>query len=250
MLTSAPSRLILLLPAHSPLLPTLLPPTISPTLTLLIPHPPALLTHLSTSYLTDIDASPKFWGLLETAQSRRLAEDLAFRGVAGLEIGSTSAANGNGSATDMGVQGEEGYIVQVLVRKAQGGIKGISRSLEAVLPAKAPASISLSQTSSLPGQARGEWSVHPISALIPIRPIIAQPQSQQTQHQGQGLGSSDTNVKAKPTTHAELDLPFNLNLTDAQRRARMGVPLPYAHEGEGAGVELEFEDEDEEDEEI
>ena len=172
-----------------------------------------------------------------------MAEDLAYKGEAGLEVGFaglTSAsgfAPGSGSAagSETGAR-EGGFVVQVLVRKAQGGIKGISRSFEALLPP--------STATSSPS---GIWTAHPVSDLIPIRPITNIPSNTDPHTPGAGPGSGP---KAKPTTHAELDLPFNLNLTDSQRRARMGVPLPYAHEGEGAGVELEFEDEDEEDEEI
>jgi elongator complex protein 5 len=205
---TAPSRLVLLLPSASPLLPSILPPTISPTLTLLTPHPPALLTYLSQAYLVPIEASPRFWQILETAQSRHLAEDLAFKGEAGLDIGA-------GQGSDM--------VLQVLVRKAAGGSKGISRSLEALSP------------SSLGGDAK----VVAVSSMMSIEPISAAP------------ASTGVQGTAPPKTHADLDLPFNLTLTDQQKAARMGVPLPYAHEGEGAAVDLEIdEEEDEDDEEI
>lgn len=159
-----------------------------------------------------------------------MAEDLAYKGEAGLEVGGTVISPVSGAGGEPSEKG--GHVVQVLVRKAQGGIKGISRSFEAILPPHAAPS------STLPS---GIWPVHPVSDLIPVRPVSNIPTSNNPNTAG---------TKAKPTTHAELDLPFNLNLTESQRRARMVVPLPYAHEGEGAGLELEFEDEDEEDEEI
>jgi elongator complex protein 5 len=198
---TAPSRLVLLLPASSPLLSSLIPPTTSSTLTLLSPHPPQLLSYLSKAYLTPIEASPKFWQILETAQSRHLTDDLSFKGEAGLEVGQV----GN-------------MIIQTLVRKAAGGSKGISRSLEA---------FSLG-------------AVKRVSDIMEIMPMNAPTP---------GSGSGPTGQP--PKTHADLDLPFNLNLTDSQKAARMGVPLPYAHEGEGAAVDLEIdEDDDEDDEEI
>jgi len=198
----APSRLVLLLPSASPLLPSILPPSISSTLTLLSPHPPALLTYLSQAYLVPIEASPRFWQILEIAQSRHLAEDLAFKGEAGLDIGA-------GQGSDM--------VLQVLVRKAAGGSKGISRSLEALSPSS--------------------MKVVAVSSIMSIEPISAAP------------ASTGVQGTAPPKTHADLDLPFNLTLTDQQKAARMGVPLPYAHEGEGAAVDLEIDDEEDEDDE-
>jgi elongator complex protein 5 len=181
----------LLLPASAPLLSSLIP---SSTLTLLSPHPPQLLSYLSKAYLTPIEASPKFWQILETAQSRHLIDDLSLKGEAGLEVGQV----GN-------------MVIQTLVRKAAGGSKGISRSLEA-------------------------FSLGAVKRVSDIMEII--PMNAPTP--GSGSGSTGQ----PPKTHADLDLPFNLNLTDSQKAARMGVPLPYAHEGEGAAVDLEI-DEDE-----
>lgn len=212
-MTVAPSRLVLLLPSHSTFLTAITPPTISPTVTILTPHPPPLLTYLSRAYLTPIEASPKYWQILETATSRRLADDLSFKGELGLEVGHASKG--------------EAMVVQVLIRKATGGTKGMSRSLEALV----------SQV-----QERG-WTVKQVSEILQVEPIT----------QYTGAATSNTNQSGPagqpPKTHADLDLPFNLNLTDSQKAARMGVPLPYAHEGEGAAVDLDFDDEDEEDDE-
>jgi elongator complex protein 5 len=117
-------------------------------------------------------------------------------------------------------------IVQVLVRKATGGSKGISRSLEAMVPGR-----------STPSAKMESMTVRPVSAILSITPISAVP------------AASGTTAGAPPKTHADLDLPFNLTLTDHQKAARMGVPLPYAHEGEGAAVDLEIDDEEDEDDE-
>ena len=211
----APSRLVLLLPAHSTFLASITPPTISPTITILTPHPPPLLTYLSQAYLTPIEASAKYWQILDTATSRRLADDLSFKGELGLDVGTQSNTT------------ESSSIVQVLVRKATGGTKGMSRSLEALVIGE-----------------KG-WTVKSVSDVIPIEPI-----QHAAAKSGPGQqGNTNTNSSAPPKTHADLDLPFNLNLTDSQKAARMGVPLPYAHEGEGAAVDLEFDDEEDEDDE-
>lgn len=204
---AAPSRLVLLLPAHSTFLTAITPPTITPTITILHPHPPRLLTYLSRAYLTPIDAGAKYWQILDTALTRRLADDLAFKAEQGLEVSSDS----NGET-----------IIQVTIRKAVGGTKGMSRSLEALVR-----------------QAGDGWKVEPVSAVVNVEPIS----------QAAGPATSMTPANAPPKTHADLDLPFNLTLTEQQKAARMGVPLPYAHEGEGAAVDLEFDDEEDDDDE-
>jgi elongator complex protein 5 len=128
---------------------------------------------------------------------------LSFRGEAGLEVGQSGD-----------------IVVQTLVRKAVGGSKGITRSLEA---------LSLNA---------GQLVVKKVSDIMEVAPITTAPS-----------GSTTTVAGQPPKTHADLDLPFNLNLTDSQKAARMGVPLPYAHEGEGAAVDLEIDDEEDDDDE-
>ncbi|WVQ82057.1 hypothetical protein IAT38_004185 [Cryptococcus sp. DSM 104549] len=214
----APSRLVLVLPP-SPIRSHLTPPTFTPTLTLLTPNPPPLLTHLSRLYLSPISTSPSpnLWMVLENASKRSLGPELAYRGEQGLEV-----------ERDWG-RGGEG-VVQCLVRKSTGGIKGIARSLEGVrfAPSLAPGQ----------GQGRGPLGVVPLETLVELNPLST-PVSDGTP------GGSGRQA----TTHAELDLPFNLSLTDAQRKQREAVPLPYAHEGEGASGDLIWEDEEETDDE-
>lgn len=105
-----------------------------------------------------------------------------------------------------------------MVRKAIGGTKGISRSLEALVDSNTGAGL----------------EVRTIGSLIPLNPVVSAPSAEP--------------VKGTQT-HADLSLPFNLSLTDSQRAARLNVPLPYAHEGEGAGAVLQFDEEEEEDDE-
>lgn len=162
-----------------------------------------------------IEASGRYWQILETASSRRLAEDLSLKG----ELDSEPSTS------------KRDTVVQVVVRKATGGTKGMSRSLEALT------------CSSSAGA--GGWVVKPVSAIMDISPISAVPTTA-TQPAGSASGAAGA---PPPKTHADLDLPFNLHLTDQQKAARMGVPLPYAHEGEGAAVDLEFDDEEDEDDE-
>lgn len=141
---------------------------------------------------------------LDRARDRQLPEKLAYGGLDGVEC--------------LGDWSSSGGIVSILVRKATGGVKGISRSL---------ASLSGSY---------GILSIGPVSDLLTVNPIDAP-------------GFSDKANDVKPaTTHVDLNLPFNLSLTDEQKRRRGEVPLPYAHEGEGVGIEYgEEEDDDDED---
>ncbi|WVQ74782.1 hypothetical protein IAR50_004388 [Cryptococcus sp. DSM 104548] len=209
----APSRLVLLLPSSS-VLSHITPPTFHPTLTLLTPHPPPLLAYLSKLYLSPISTSPSanFWMILENATKRETGKELALRGEEGLEVRMGSSW-GTGSGC-----------VQVLVRKATGGMKGISRSLEALSPTSSQ-SLSLAL----------------LSSLIPLNPV------RYSSSAPPPTVSPSSNSTAQ--THAELDLPFNLSLTDSQRRQRDSVPIPYAHEGEGASGDLVWEDEEETDDE-
>ncbi|WVO15914.1 hypothetical protein L204_103579 [Cryptococcus depauperatus] len=201
----APSRLVLLLSEGS-LLSHLISPTFSTTLTLLTPHSSALLTHLSKLYLSPIseNPSPNYWMVLENAVKRQTGKELALRGEEDVEFG--------------WVKGEE-VVIQVLVRKATGGIKGTSRSLEALTPTSLP----------------GALVVCPLSSILDLTPFSL-PQSSSV------LGTTEP-------THASLDLPFNLALTDKQKQKRDQVPLPYAHEGEGASGDLIWIDEEETDDE-
>ncbi|WVR07373.1 hypothetical protein IAU60_004414 [Kwoniella sp. DSM 27419] len=214
----APSRLVLLLPPSSPFHAHLIPPTFSSSLTLLTPLPPPLVEHLSRSYLSPISSvpSPNLWMILENSTKRSLGSELAYRGEQGIEVDPEWLRTGQA-------------VVQVLVRKPTGGIKGISRSLEGVkvLPA--------SETAESSGT---KLDMVPLDQLLDINPF--------------STPASDAMSGERPiTSHAELDLPFNLSLTEDQRRKRAEVPVPYAHEGEGASGDLIWaEEEDDDDEEI
>ena len=142
---------------------------------------------------------------MDRARDRKLPETLGYNGFEGAEV--------------TGDWSQKGAIVSVLVRKATGGTKGITRGLAALVPSDTP----------------GRMRVADASALVNISPIIAP---------GAGGGPVDK----PPTTHVDLGLPFNLSLTDEQRRRRGEVPLPYAHEGEGVGIEYGDADEEDEDE--
>ncbi|KAK4687941.1 elongator complex protein 5, partial [Tremellales sp. Uapishka_1] len=203
-----PSRLTLLLPSSSNFLPPLLSPSLSPTLTHLHAHPPSLISHLSEIYLQPVTSAPAFWMIIENCKTRGLGDDLAFRG--------ESAVSPNWGRGDSRSQSTSGAVVQVLVRKAAGGTKGMSRSLEGL-------SVS---TDGL--------STTPLSSLLSINPTPRPSHSHLV-------------TKNAPADHTELNLPFNLTLTEEQKKQRGGVVLPYAHEGEG-GTGLAWEDEEEDDE--
>ncbi|KAI0651799.1 hypothetical protein C8Q79DRAFT_1005056 [Trametes meyenii] len=115
------SRLILHILAPSPLLPILTQTRFSPTLTHVLAHPTALLTHLAAAYLTPpppLAPPDKFWGVFIPISERHYeAEKLVF------------GPAGEGS-------GLQDFAVEVLVRGGGGGADGVAgrrRGVERVL---------------------------------------------------------------------------------------------------------------------
>jgi len=113
---SSQSRLILPLHPSSLLIPLLLAPGFAPSLTHLTLHPPQLLTHLSTSYLTlppPHSHPTKFWPLWTGLTTRDEGERLVW------------GADGEG----WGEGGE--VVVEVVVRgSGGGGRRGVERCIE------------------------------------------------------------------------------------------------------------------------
>ncbi|KZP31280.1 hypothetical protein FIBSPDRAFT_1037730 [Athelia psychrophila] len=113
-----PSTLILHVLAPSQLIPLLSATSFSPSLTHILAHPPVLLTHLATAYLTPpppLSTPEKFWGVFIPFSERAYeSEKLVF------------GPNGEGSGGI--VKGE--LVVEVLVR---GGGEGRRRTVERVL---------------------------------------------------------------------------------------------------------------------
>ncbi|CCM01945.1 uncharacterized protein FIBRA_04018 [Fibroporia radiculosa] len=111
------SRLVLHVLAPSPLIPILTQTRFSPALTHIIAHPPALLSHLATAYLTPpppLSTPEKFWRVfLPIADRHYESEKLVF----------TSDGEGPGSAE---------FAVELLVRGADGSArrKGVEHVLE------------------------------------------------------------------------------------------------------------------------
>ncbi|KAI0043208.1 hypothetical protein FA95DRAFT_1584187 [Auriscalpium vulgare] len=133
------SRLVLHLVSPTPLLPLLLPPRLSPALTHLTAHPPALLTHLASAHLTPPPpATPP-------ARFFRVFTPLAARAweVERLVFGADGSGGGGGEA-----------VVEVLVRAAVVGEKrrGVVRVLEGWSRTKGP--VALDALESL----RGVWT--------------------------------------------------------------------------------------------
>ncbi|WWC71698.1 uncharacterized protein I206_105656 [Kwoniella pini CBS 10737] len=212
----APSRLVLLLPPKSTLYNTIIPPTFNPTLTLITAHPPKLIEHLSKLYLSPISTipSPNLWMILENSIKRSINDDLSFKSDSSsiFEFDPNWYINSNA-------------IIQVLIRKSIGGIKGISRSLEGI------------KLLEIGDNDDKQIKIVELDELLNLNPFN-KPSIE--------LGESkDKQIN----NHSELDLPFNLNLTDEQKKKRAQVPLPYAHEGEGASGDLIWEDEEETDDE-
>ncbi|GHJ89463.1 hypothetical protein NliqN6_5865 [Naganishia liquefaciens] len=210
----APSRLILPLPSSTPLLNSLLTPSTSPALSLLTLHPPSLISHLAETYLTTpppsghLDADPqgmKFWSLLVTADGP---------GSAGWSGGQAGDIKGKGRARGEAVVrsllGEsdesaeaEAVVVQVLVRKQQGGAnKGMSRGLEAV-----------------------RWGAG-AEGMVPC----AWNEVEGLRSLGKGYVLESETVEERHPSQQHI--PFNLSLTASQQASRAQVPIPYAHEGD------------------
>ncbi|KAF8463366.1 hypothetical protein JB92DRAFT_3066724 [Gautieria morchelliformis] len=109
---TAPSRIVLPLPSRSSLLPILITPAFSQTLVKLTLHPPSLIHHLSTEYLTlPPPHSPptKFWPIFTGLATRGEGESLVW------------GTAGSGWSAEV--------VVEVVMRSASGK-KTVERSLE------------------------------------------------------------------------------------------------------------------------
>ncbi|KAL1952000.1 hypothetical protein VTO73DRAFT_1149 [Trametes versicolor] len=117
------SRLILHSLSPSPLIPILTQTRFSPSLTHLIAHPPALLTHLASAYLTPpppLSPPEKFWGVFIPISERPYESERLVFGPGGEGSGSQECA------------------VEVLVRGGADGAgrrRGVERVLEGWSPA-------------------------------------------------------------------------------------------------------------------
>lgn len=251
----APSRLVLRLPSYSPLLDHLITPSTSPTLTLLTLHPPQLIAHLATTYLVAPPASGaldsagepggmRFWGVLGAADGV---------GSAGSAGKAASAGGGRGKADGVGYvfSGEElagggvvelcdwaggaavdgkgddsrarGVVVQILVRKQQGGAnKGMSRVLEGLMPGAGGGLVSCAwnEVDGLRDVGRtyvGGGDVESVQEVCPAEG---------------GSTFADRCQRRQQHHPSQQHIPFNLSLTPAQHASRAQVPIPYAHEGD------------------
>ncbi|KAJ7361680.1 hypothetical protein DFH08DRAFT_381282 [Mycena albidolilacea] len=115
---SSPSRLVVHVLSPSPLLPLLCQPGFSPSLTHVVAHPPALLLHLSTEYLTlppPLSPETKFWGIfLPVSERVHDSERLIF------------GAEGEGTGD------HDELVVEVIVRGDGEGSRrrGVDRTLQ------------------------------------------------------------------------------------------------------------------------
>ncbi|KAG8219852.1 hypothetical protein J3R82DRAFT_830 [Butyriboletus roseoflavus] len=118
---SQPSVLILHL-LLCPLLPILTQTHLSATLTHIIAHPPSLLTHIASSYLTPpppAGSADKFWTVFIPVSERvRESEALVY------------GPEGSGTCTGGGEDLPE-FVVELILRGAEGRKRGIERTIEA-----------------------------------------------------------------------------------------------------------------------
>ncbi len=224
----APSRLQLLLPSSSPLIPHLILPSLSSTITTLTLYPSNLIDYLSSSYLLTPSPSTapssewtppqlRYYSILRGAGERNQAWHMALQGENGIEVSDWTAGPSQG---DNGTSG--GCVVEVLVRKAQGGAgKGMSRSLEGLQSQKGLAIQSV------------RWE-----ELDELRDLARNLEADEV----------DAEPKDEAKHPSQEHIPFNLALTPAQQASRANVPVPYAHEGDeghstptGGGGKIVFE---------
>jgi len=124
-----PSRFILHILSLCPLLPLLSLPAFSPSLTLAISHPPSLLIHISTEYLTlppPLSPEAKFWAIfLPLSERIEESERLIF------------GPGGEGPG-----DGEE-LVIEVIVRGDGDGARrrGVDRTLQGWSIARGPCSL-------------------------------------------------------------------------------------------------------------
>ena len=199
----APSRLLITLNSISPLLPRLIPPSFSPSLTLVGLHSPILIRYLAESYLTPpppLSPPEKFWTMLTPAVSRGESEQLTFSNVTTSDSGNSTIYDGRDPFRGIADVTIRGPTILSSGTGSSRAHKSVARYLEG-------------------------WVLDPESGDVTNVPWDQLPTLR------------DLNSNARATTehtrdHKDLNsLTFNVNLTDAQIAARAKVPLPYAHEG-------------------
>ncbi|OJT12966.1 hypothetical protein TRAPUB_10531 [Trametes pubescens] len=139
------SRLILHILSPSPLIPLLTQTRFSPSLTHLIAHPPPLLTHLASAYLTPpppLSSPEKFWGVFIPISERPYESERLVFGSAGEGSGLQECA------------------VEVLVRGGADGA-GRRRGVERVLEGWSPAAGGACELREM-GSLKSLWSKRPV----------------------------------------------------------------------------------------
>jgi elongator complex protein 5 len=127
---------------------------------------------------------------------------MALKGENNIEVSDWTA--GSSSQGENGIGG--GCVVEVLVRKAQGGAgKGMSRSLEGLRSDKGRRLESIG------------WE-----DLDELKNLA-------TSFTGDETNDNQQDEAKHPSQE---HIPFNLSLTPAQQASRADVPVPYAHEGD------------------
>ena len=200
-----PSTLTLHVLQPSPLLGPLTQTSFFPSLTHIISHPPILLTHLATAYLTPPPPSSlpeKFWGVFSPISERGYeSEKLVF---------------GPGGEGPGGGMSE--FVVELVVRG-----DGRRRAVEKVLEGWAKGGpCELESLESL----KTIWSKKSVEVCTDTNFSLLH----------HDLSLHTLQAGPDPTKHVS----FNLNLTASQQQSRAQVPLPYAHEGEFSPLGPEF----------
>ncbi|KAF9015197.1 hypothetical protein BDQ17DRAFT_25408 [Cyathus striatus] len=188
---SQDSRLILHLLRPSPLIHLLTETRFSPSLTLVTAHPPVLLTHIATEYLTPpppASHEAKFWSIFLPISERGYdIEQLVFGG----------QGRGCGDPDE--------FVAEVVVRSAEGGRK---RAVERVLEGWSSAD--------------GPCDLTTLSSLksLRLKALVAQPTSDPTQNVSFNL----TLTVSQQESRAQVPLPYAhegkpLSLTNNQAGA-------------------------------
>nr|GAT48695.1 predicted protein [Mycena chlorophos] len=202
-----PSRLILHIVGPSPLLPLLCQPAFSPSLTHVIAHPPALLVHLATEYLTlppPLSPEPKFWAIFRPI-SERVSE--AERVVLG--------PNGEGYSNDE-------LVLEMIVRGHGDRRRGVERTLHGWL------------------RSRG---LLPLAEVALLAPLLSKSRTQDSDPANNLMEKVSFNLNLtaeQQTLRAQVPLPYEHQGSDQPRSS----PAIYYDPDSGDDIDDDDPDED------
>ncbi|KAJ7254058.1 hypothetical protein B0H12DRAFT_569788 [Mycena haematopus] len=173
---SSPSRLVVHVLSPSPLLPLLCQPGFSPSLTHVISHPPAVLVHMSTEYLTlppPLSPEAKFWSIFLPVSERVYESERLIFG-----------AEGEGTGDD------DELVIEIVVRGDGEGLRrrGVDRTLQGWSFARGP---------------------HPLSEMIALQSMYSRNTAERTVlDPTQNASFNLTLTASQQKNRAQVPLPY------------------------------------------